>query len=316
MYQFRIHKSTISLFVPRVCDAIFQVLKEEYFKFPTTQDEWLKLANGAEVKWQFPNAFGAADGKHISINHPQSSGAEFYNYKGFFSIVCLALVDFDYKFVFADVGCQGRISDGGVYRNSMLHQMLCNGDMNLPSPRPLPNSNNPAWEPFESDVPVPYVFVADNAFPLGRNCMKPYPDRALEDKKRIFNYRLSRFRLVSENAFGILTNVFRVFSSTMNLHPDNATSVVLAALVLHNLLRTKSSESYTPLGFADAIVDGDVIEGDWRSTASASALRDLPARRHGNNSTKSAETLRDTFADHFYGPGQVPWQWKNLTSSK
>ncbi len=280
------------------------------------QDDWLKLAEGAEQKWQFPNAFGAADGKHISINHPQSSGAEFYNYKGFYSIVLLALVDFDYKFFYADVGCQGRISDGGVYRNSILHQMLSNGDVNLPAPKPLPKNNNPAWEPYESNVPVPYVFVADNAFPLGKNCMKPCPDKALEDKKRIFNYRLSRFRRVSENAFGILTNVFRVFSSIMNLHPDKATSVVLAALVLHNLLRTRSSESYTPTGFADEIEDGNVVDGQWRSTSTSSILNDLPPRKHGNNFSKSAETLRDTFADHFYGPGQVPWQWNYLTSCK
>lgn len=33
--------------------------------------------------------------------------AEFYNYKGFFSILLLALVDYDYKFLFADVGTKG-----------------------------------------------------------------------------------------------------------------------------------------------------------------------------------------------------------------
>ena len=54
------------------------------------------------------------DGKHISLFHSKGSGSEYYNYEGFFSLVMLALVDYDYKFMFTDVGCEGRISDGGV----------------------------------------------------------------------------------------------------------------------------------------------------------------------------------------------------------
>ncbi len=88
---------------------------------------WLKLSRAAEERWQFPNAYAAADGKHISIYHPQNSGSSFYNYKGFYSIVLLALFDYDYKFLFVDVGCQGRISDGGVYRNSASSTMLSHG---------------------------------------------------------------------------------------------------------------------------------------------------------------------------------------------
>ena len=59
--------------------------------------------------------------KNISLFHPKGSCSEYYNYKGFFSLVMLALVDYDYKFIFIDVECQGRrISDGGGYNNSNL----------------------------------------------------------------------------------------------------------------------------------------------------------------------------------------------------
>ena len=140
-----------------------------------------------------------------------------------------------------------------MYRNSSLFSLISQNALNLPPPRPLPKSKDSSWTPFESNEEVPFVFVADNAFPLSNICMKPYPENGVTDRKRVFNYRLSRFRRVTENAFGILTSVFRIFSTKINMHPDRGTSVILASLVLHNMLRIKSSVSYTRKGFADEI---------------------------------------------------------------
>lgn len=187
MYQFRIHHSTISKFIPQVLDAIYNVLKDDYLKCPSTQTEWLELADRTYDRWQFPNAYAAADGKHIALLHPSHSGSEFYNYKGFFSIVLMALVDYDYKFLYVDVGCQGRISDGGIFRNSSFHANMVNNKLDLPPPRPLPKSNADSWKPLESDDAVPFVFVADNAFPLTNGIMKPYPEKGLTDIKKILD---------------------------------------------------------------------------------------------------------------------------------
>ena len=102
-YQFRIHRTTIGRFVPLVCKAIYCCLKEKYLKMPRTEEEWKSVADKTFDCWQFPNTVGAMDGKHISLFHPKGSGSEYYNYKGFFSLVMLALVDYDYKFMFVDV---------------------------------------------------------------------------------------------------------------------------------------------------------------------------------------------------------------------
>ncbi len=80
------------------------------------------------------------------------------------------------------------------------------------------------------ETTVPYVFVADEAFPLMDHVLKPYPLRDLDPYQREFNYRLSRARRVVENAFGILANRFRVFHSAIQLSPEKVELVVLAAL--------------------------------------------------------------------------------------
>ena len=61
-----------------------------------------------------------------------------------------------------------------------------------PAPKCLPGRKKP----------VPHVLVGDDAFPLTSYMMKPYPQTGLNEEKRIFNYRLSRCRCISDNAFG------------------------------------------------------------------------------------------------------------------
>ena len=103
---------------------------------PTTEEEWFAIASEFEKKWNFPNCIGALDGKHVIMKCPVNSGSFYFNYKGTFSIVLLALVDADYKFIYVDVGCNGRVSDGGMYRNSTLATALEENQVNIPEARP------------------------------------------------------------------------------------------------------------------------------------------------------------------------------------
>ena len=69
--------------------------------------------------------------------------------------------------------------------------------------------------------------------------------------ERVFDYRCSRFRRTSENAFGIWSNRFRLFATSASLTREKAEVAVMASLALHNLLRTKSRENYTPIRCVD-----------------------------------------------------------------
>ncbi|XP_008179485.1 uncharacterized protein LOC103308217 [Acyrthosiphon pisum] len=267
---------------------------------PSTSNEWLDISRQFETTWNYPNCIGSMDGKHIVLQSPMNSGSEYFNYKSFFSIVLFALVDADYNFLFIDIGCQGRISDGGVFKNTELHKKIEREKLNLPSPVPLPGKN----------VDIPFVILADEAFAITKHIMKPYSgthDKGT--KERIFNYRLSRARRTVENAFGISSAVFRVLRKPMLLEPQKAQIVVMAVVYLHNFLRrSKSSRNiYTPPGSFDREEEGHMIRGDWRESGSTTTSL-LPLRNIARRPPLQAQEIREHFADYFLTNGSVQWQ--------
>ncbi|XP_045495296.1 putative nuclease HARBI1 [Colias croceus] len=286
-YLFKISNSLISRIIIEVCLALNDVL-QDMIKMPESASEWMSVSEG----FSFPHCLGAIDGKHINIQSPLHSGTEYFNYKGNFSIVLLALVDSNYCFLFADVGSQGRISDGGVFNQSILYQKLSSNSMNLPRPIPLPNS----------DIVMPYVFLGDGAFALSTHLMKPFSGHhALGSPERVFNQELSRSRVKVENTFGILTARFRIFKKHIPLEPTKASIVTMTCLYLHNFLRksTSSQNIYSPPGSFDIYQNEDLVRpGSWRNNGGSSFLPLLSIpRRPPRNATQ----IRLDFMNYFFG---------------
>lgn len=170
---------------------------------PTSEAEWKSISKSFKSMWNFPFCIGALDGKHVKILTPVGSGSHFFNYKGTFSIILLALVDANLRFICVDVGTNGRCSDGGVWAKNDFKKCLDSNVLNIPEANYLPGTN----------VKVPYVIVADDAFLLTPRIMKPFSGRNLNSRQIIFNYCLSGARRIVENAFGILANRFRIYKS-------------------------------------------------------------------------------------------------------
>lgn len=166
----------------------------------------------------------------------------------------MAICDGNYKFIYVDAGKNGRISDGGVFNKCSFAGALRSKAMNLPSTRALPGRA----------TKIPFVFVADDAFAIRPNLLKPFAGRNLSPLQRVFNYRLSRGRRCIENAFGIMSAVFRVMRTPILLGPVKARKITLACCVLHNFLLSRNDRS-TVSGNVDRYAeDGTVIEGQWR----------------------------------------------------
>lgn len=268
---------------------------------PSTAAQWRLISQEFQDLWNFPQCIGAMDGKHVVLQCPINSGSEYYNYKSFYSIVLFALVDANYKFVYVDVGCQGRISDGGVFKHSSLYKKLAANKLNLPANGALPGR----------DCIIPYVILGDEAFPLTEQIMKPYSGTHRKgSQERIFNYRLSRARRVVENAFGIASSVFRVLRKPMLLAPEKAQIIVLTIAHLHNFLRTSkvSHKLYCPTGTFDQEVDGILTEGTWRTNADGNTTSLLPLTTLPRRSSDSAKRIREEFTHYFVTNGSIVWQ--------
>ncbi|KAK0138530.1 Protein ALP1-like [Merluccius polli] len=155
-YSYRVGISTVANIVNQVTRFIWDALVQEYMPVPTT-DDWRSIAEGFRERWAFPNCLGSIDGKHVVIRAPDNSGSLYYNYKGTYSIVLLAVVDSQYCFCVVDVGSYGRTSDGGVLANSIFGQALRDGPLGIPEDALLPGADHLG--------PQPFVFVADEAAP-------------------------------------------------------------------------------------------------------------------------------------------------------
>ena len=183
--------------------------------------------------WRLVHWIGAVDGKHISVIKPPDSASLFYNYKGYFSTVLMAVVDASYRFITVDIGEYGANTDSNVFRSSKFGRKFMEDKLDLPPNKRLPNMPN--------EGPMPHVLIGDEAFPCLHNLMRPYPchdkeKSTLPKPKAIFNYRLCRARMTVECTFGILAQRFHIFNRRIPLSIENADKVIKAACVLHNFL--------------------------------------------------------------------------------
>jgi len=144
--------------------------------------------------------------------------------------------------------------------------------------------------PNTSDNAQPFVIIGDEAFGLHKNLLRPFPGRGIDQRKRIFNYRLSRARRYVECSFGILANKWRVLHTAINVEPDFADIIVKACCILHNFVRRRDG-----VNFEDTL---------------SNSLGDLEEHQNDTGGRSQGKDVRNYFANYFLEAGSVPFQYR------
>ena len=127
----------------------------DFIKVLSTKVEWLHISRKFKERWNFLHALGAIDGKHIRIQKTKSSGSFYYNYKHTHPIILMAIAGPEYKYLYADIGSNGRVNNSGIWNKSSLLQEIQNRSFEIPDDEKLSNGNI-----------TPYVFLGDDNFGL------------------------------------------------------------------------------------------------------------------------------------------------------
>ena len=199
-----------------VCQVLVDHLWSEFVSshMPKTQDDFKKKMLDMDEFWQFPCCWAAIDGCHIPIKCPPGgleACKEYHNFKNFYSIVLMGLVDSHCRYILHAV----------IFRLADLWNSIKEGFI-------------PMIGKTVRDVTVPPLIVGDSAFPLCSWLLKPYTNAVLTPQQHYFNYRLSRARMVTEAAYGQLKGRWRVLFRKNESSRDQARITTLPWMVLHN----------------------------------------------------------------------------------
>lgn len=163
----------------------------------------------------------------ILLQAPPNNGSSYYNYKG--SINLMTISNAKYCFLMLNIGAEDRQSDGGVFRRSKIGIGFENVNIDLPEQTQVEING----------TELPYVLVANEAFASTPDIMRHHTfprSKHLNIKRKIFNYRLSRVRLVVESAFGLLAAWWRIYRKPINTFLSTAVKIVQTTTVLHNYI--------------------------------------------------------------------------------
>lgn len=251
---FGLGRSTVCEIVLETCEMIAHHLMPRYVAIPN--DEGLReIVDGFNSRWGFPQTFGAIDGSHIPILRPEESSADYFNRKGYHSILMQAVVDFRGRFLDVNIGWPGKVHDARVLINSSFYRKASTGSL------------VPDWSKTFGGVRVPLLVLGDPAYPLLPWLMKPYIETPNStDAECKYNYRQSRARMVVENAFGRLKGRWRCLSKRIDLHVSNVPHIVAACVTLHNICEIAGDHC-----FPEWILEDSTTRPQSNSTATAAA---------------------------------------------
>ena len=116
--------------VATVCQIVFgvcnEIVKRMWKKsvsahFPKIEDMFREKIIDIDERWQFPSRQAAVDGCDLPLKCSlggETTAKEYHNFKIFYSVVLMAVVDAKYRFIWASVGYPGNSHDSIILQST------------------------------------------------------------------------------------------------------------------------------------------------------------------------------------------------------
>ena len=200
------------------------------------------MAAYIEQKWGLPQCVGSIDGSHIPIIAPQECHVDYFNRKGWHSIILQGVVDGKGLFWSVCAGMPGSMHDARVLRTSRMWELMERGRLFPACTRNIYGAN------------VGHFILGDSAYPLQNWLLKAFPDTGrLSAEQLLYNKRVCRARVVVENAFGRLKGRWRCLLKRNDSSIELAKTMIVACCALHNLCEKHAEDYQTELGIPAAV---------------------------------------------------------------
>ena len=209
--------------VHETCTAIVDCLLKQYIRFPSGA-ALNEIVDGFLTKWDVPMCIGAIDGSHIPICGTVMNHTDYYNHKGWYSVILQGVVDHSYCFIDINVGWPGSVHDACVLAHSSLYSNITVNGL-------LPDKGITV-----NEIKIPLYMIGDSTYPLETWLKKPYTHIAsLTPEQQYYNYRLCKAHIVVENAYGRLKAWWCRLMKRNDMRIEMIPTVIAAACVLHNI---------------------------------------------------------------------------------
>ena len=116
-HLFGVARCTVCVIVCDTCQAIITNLLKKYMQFPVGE-QLAQVVDGFKSKCGMIQCGGSIDGCHIPVKPPALNHTDYYNRKGWYSIILQGVVDHEYLFRDVYVGWPGSVHDARVFVNS------------------------------------------------------------------------------------------------------------------------------------------------------------------------------------------------------
>lgn len=222
-HLFGVGLSTVFNCVQEFCNAVIRVLLPVHITTPDAA-KLREMATFFSNRWRVPQCVGAIDGSHMPIIAPEEYPKDYYNRKGWHSVVLQAVVDGKGLFWDVCVGFPGSVHDARILRQSHLWEILSDGQLLGQTKVTI------------SGCDVGHYLIGDPAYPMQKWLMKPFSDTGrLTPEQHTYNYRLSSARSVVEMAFGRLKGRWRCLLKRNDCKLELSKKMALTCCVLHNI---------------------------------------------------------------------------------